>query len=307
MWKLKVLVQFILAHIPFGEALNHRLQLANSLQDEIKLRMRVKSIGEGLKRLRSVTPITGKIIVEMGTGWDALPTLMLFAAGAKRIYSYDHLPHLRLDLMRAAARTILSDADLLSDCLGCSVKVVRERLSRALSTGEDNLSRFLDCTNILYKAPGDASATRLPEHSVDIFYSNTVLQHVPEGVANAIVKEAKRVLKADGVYYATMWLSDMYSGFDSKVSPVNFLKYPEWLWAFFVKNKISYTNRLRERDFVDIMRSHQANVFKITSILDPENVQRVKSMKIDKRFAEYSAEELAVTFTEIIAGWPKIG
>src|SRR5690242_4015536 len=74
--------------------------------------------------------------------------------------------------------------------------------------------------------------------------------------------------------------------------------------VFLIKNKISYTNRLRERDFIEMFEQQEAEIFEVTSILKPENVEHVKSMKVDKRFARYSPEELAVTFTEIMAGWP---
>jgi hypothetical protein len=304
MWKLKVLTQFTLAHVPFGEAMNHQLQLINSLSDEGKLQVRLEAIGNGLRRLTKITPIEGATVVEVGTGWDALPTIMLYAAGAERIHTYDHVRHLRADLVRAAMRRLGANAALLSAFFGTPVALIKERLGRALTASESGLPSFLTSTNITYHAPGDATNTGLAGCSVDIYYSYTVLEHVPENVAENIACEARRVLKSNGAYYAAIWLHDQYSSFDPTISPMNFLQYPEWLWAFFIKNKISYVNRLREKDFLDLLGRQKGEILKLTSILDPQNVQHVKSMKVDKRFAEYSAEELAVTFTEIIARWP---
>jgi len=112
MWKLKVLTQFVLAHVPFGEAINHRLQLMNSLRDERKLQVRLEAIGNGLRRLVETTPIESATVVEVGTGWDALPTIMLYAAGARHIHTYDHIRHLRAELVRAAARKLAANAEL---------------------------------------------------------------------------------------------------------------------------------------------------------------------------------------------------
>lgn len=303
MWKIKVLIQFVLAHLPFGEQINHWLQLLNA-GDGGKLQVRIDAIGAGLRRLIEVRPIEGAVIVEVGTGWDALPTIMLYAAGAMRIHTYDHVRHLRADMVMAAIRKLLTDPDLLSQYLACPASLITERLGRALAACETGLSSFFAATGIVYNAPADALNTGLPDRSVDIYYSYTVLEHVPEFVAQGISREARRLVKQDGVYYAAIWLHDQYSGFDKRINAVNFLRYPEWLWALMVKNKISYMNRLRERDFLDMLEKQDAEILKVTSILNPENVQHVKSMKIDKRFANYSPEELAVTFTEIIAQWP---
>jgi SAM-dependent methyltransferase len=302
-WKLKVLAQFFLAHAPFGEAINYRLQLMNSLGDDHRFQVRLAAIGNGLRRLTKVTPIGGTTVVEVGTGWDALPTLMLYAAGAKHIHTYDHVRHLRADLMVAALRRLAANAEVLSVYLDTPVAVIKERLGRALAVSGTGLPGLLSMTNISYHAPGDAANTGLAGRSIDIYYSYTVLEHVPKNIAAMIATEAGRVLKPEGTYYAAIWLHDQYSSFDPTISPVNFLRYPEWVWGVFIKNKISYHNRLRERDFLDILGSQHAEILKVTSILDEENVQHVKSIKVDKRFAAYSAEELAVTFTEIMARW----
>jgi hypothetical protein len=203
----------------------------------------------------------------------------------------------------ATTRILASDADLLSLYFGSPVTAIRERLCRALSGDETSLSRFLDHTNNVYPAPSDVSATGLPDRSVDIYYSYALLTHVRDHAAEVIASEVRRVLMPDRVYQDAIGPQDQYS-LDPAVSVLNFRKYAEWLSALLVKNKISYTNRLLRRDFLDMLKRQGADTLKVTSIVKPDNVQRVKSMKIGKRFAGYSPEELATIPTGIMAGWP---
>jgi hypothetical protein len=72
------------------------------------------------------------------------------------------------------------------------------------------------------------------------------------------------------------------------------------LWAFFVKNKISYHNRLREKQFLDVFKSHGAKIKWIENKTDQADVEALKNMKIDKRFAGMTYEELAVHYSEVI-------
>lgn len=294
MWRLKVLIQFVLAHAPFGEAINHRLQRVNAIRRGGKefIRDRVAEVADGLETLQKIKPIAGLEVVEIGTGWDALPTLMLYQRGATKIHTFDHLPHLRLDMAKKVVDILREDRDS------------NERMAR-LSLAE-TLPDMLSRAGIIYHAPGDATKTGLPDKSIDLYYSFAVLEHVPEVTAARVVEEARRVLKPDGIYYALIGLHDHYNGFDRRVSKVNFLKYPEWLWAFLVKNKISYHNRLRERDFLHMLKLYGAEIIHLNSITDPGDLDRVKAMKVNKMFASYTPEELAVTRTEIIARFPSL-
>jgi SAM-dependent methyltransferase len=280
MWKIKVLIQFFLSHMPFGEAINHRLQRVNAIRrgGATSLRNRINEVDGGLRNLQRVKPLAGSVVVEVGTGWDALPTLLLRKLGAERIYTFDHVAHLRHDLAQSVGREIgLPDPEQLT------------------------LAGLLESNGIDYVAPGDATKTGLPDKSVDLFYSFAVLEHVPDNVAAALMAEARRVLKPGGIWYSLIGLHDHYAGFDKSVSEVNFLRYPEWLWRLLVKNNISYHNRLRERDFLDMMARAGGEIVRVHHVQRPEDVERVKAMKVDRRFAGYTPEELAVTRTEIIA------
>jgi len=278
LWQVKVLTQAALAAMPMGEHLNHQLQRMNAIRRGPRVEAsRFHEIRGSMEYLSRFTQLKGAKVVEVGTGWDALPTLFLSQAGAS-IVTYDHVRHLRHRSLMHSAKFIGLEVD-------------------------DDPQTALKALRIDYRAPADATATGLPDSSVDVFYSYAVLEHVPPEVIHGLIKEARRVLRPGGLFYGLVGLHDHYNGFDRKVSKVNFLRYPEWLWRPLVKNAISYHNRLRERDFLDILKGYQAEIVDFRGTTDPADRDRLDTMKIAKEFQNYSKDELAVTRTEIIARW----
>jgi hypothetical protein len=100
-------------------------------------------------------------------------------------------------------------------------------------------------------------------------------------------------------------LHDHYVSFDKKITKVNFLKYPESVWSFFVHNKISYHNRLREKQFLEIFDQCGGKIIWKESKLDSSEIAILRNMKIDKFFEGMTYEELAVYETKIIMSFPK--
>jgi SAM-dependent methyltransferase len=298
MWRLKVFIQFLLAHMPGGEKMNYLLQYMIGTHSPGK---KTKRVIEMIKRIQFIsrhTPIEGKIIVEIGTGWNAIGAVLFYLMGARTCYTYDHVPHARFKLIRQLVGVIENQLEEIQSIVSIPAPVLQERLSK-LKTAT-SLQELFSRANIIYFAPGDASKTGLPGKSVDVVFSYAVLEHVPEEVIHALTVESKRILKEEGIAYHLIGLHDHYVKFSKKISKVNFLKYPEKWWTFWVKNKISYHNRLREKQFIDIFKSHGAKIKSTRNETEASDIEILKGMKIDKQFAGMTDEELAVFKTEII-------
>ena len=298
MWKLKVLAQFVLSKIPFGEDVNYWLQKRlNSYSDE-KFRERIIDIVKTVNAIRPHKNLDNITVVEIGTGWDAICPIILYLMGVGVCHTYDHVKHVRYELVKIllySLESILADISTLS-----SVPLdVLERRFFSLKTASSLDDLFL-VANIIYHAPGDASKTGLPVESVDMVYSHAVLEHVSEKGIVEITRESRRILKKTGVAYHLIGLHDHYAGFDDKVSKVNFLKYPEWLWSLFVKNNISFHNRLREKQFMAIFKNCGAAIIWLENQTDPVDLVRLRTMKVDSVFQGMSHEELAVYRTELL-------
>lgn len=135
---------------------------------------------------------------------------------------------------------------------------------------------------------------------MDLVYSHAVLEHVPEETIHAIALESRRVLRPGGLAFHFIGPFDHYASVDKSISMVNFLQYPEWKWKLLVKNKISYHNRLRAKEFVQIFSPYGAEVLVVRDTIEPSDLEALKTMKIDVRFAGMTQEELAVSRSEVL-------
>lgn len=111
--------------------------------------------------------------------------------------------------------------------------------------------------------------------------------------------------KKNGFAFHVIGLHDHYSGFDNSISKVNFLKYSERVWSFFIYNNISYHNQLREKSFVDMFLKCGARIDLIEHKLDQEDIIALQKMKIDKKFHGFTDEELAIYQSKVILSFPE--
>jgi ubiquinone/menaquinone biosynthesis C-methylase UbiE len=297
-WKLKVLIQFVLAHAPRGEQLNYILQMLNSSHSPAKIAERMPILAEKLGFLSRYMHLDGAVVLEIGTGWEPINALLLHLVGAKAVYSYDHVQHVRFKLAKVTLDELERGLPLISSSTLVPQLTLTKRLA-LLKSATDLLSLF-KLANITYVAPGDAAKSGLPDHSVDLVYSYAVLEHVPEETIHSIALESRRVLRPGGMAFHIIGPFDHYANVDKRISKVNFLQYPEWKWKLFVKNRISYHNRLRAKEFVQIFRSHGAEVRVVRDTIEPSDLEALKTMKIDARFAGMTQEELAVSGSEVL-------
>jgi SAM-dependent methyltransferase len=299
-WKLKVLVQFVLAHVPGGEAVNHRLQRRAGSHSVARSRVHVDDIARFLTSIDPPVDVRGKRILEVGTGWDAIHALVLSILGASSVTTYDHVRHVRFDLAMQGLQEIARHP-----MIAAAVRLdesARERLDDLL--GATDLDDLLARGRITYVAPGDATTSGLAAGSIDIVYSHAVLEHVTDKVVDAFLTESQRVLVPGGVILAVIGIGDHYTSVDPSLTMVNFLKYPEWLWALLVKNKISYHNRLREKDFLDRFERAGARVLWKFSRVDDRDVEAARTMRVNRRFAGLTPEQLAVSRTDVVLDFP---
>jgi SAM-dependent methyltransferase len=300
-WRAKVAVQFCLAHVPGGERLNYKLQTMRKSRSREKTRARVVKLAEIIALVRQFVELDEATVVEVGTGWDAINSIMLTLLGAKTVYTFDHLRHVRLPEVVNVLDAIQDSLDEIATASSLPRATLHERVS--LMASASSLEDLFQSTGIVYKAPGDAAHTALPGGSVDLFYSYAVLEHVPDEVVGTLTQEARRVLRRNGVAFHAIGEHDHYVDFDSSISKVNFLQYPEWAWKLFVKNGISYHNRMREKEFLEVFASYGASIKFVRNFVDDRDLDALKTMKVDARFVGMSPRELAINRTDVILGF----
>ena len=104
---------------------------------------------------------------------------------------------------------------------------------------------------IFYHAPFDASQTDFTDKSIDAIISTNTLEHIPEPDIKAIMREAKRILKDDGIISFRIDYSDHYAHTDNKISLLNFLKFDKKSWNKY-NHICHYQNRMRHYEYLSL-------------------------------------------------------
>lgn len=142
MWKLKVLAQFFLALIPGGEQINYRLQLLNKRHTSQQTADSILSYARRIKLIDEWLPLDGSTVMEIGTGWNPISTLIFYCMGTKHVYTYDHLPHVRLNLAQQVVEQIERHIEQFEEATSLPRAVVVDRCvhpGRVVCARRDNL------------------------------------------------------------------------------------------------------------------------------------------------------------------------
>jgi hypothetical protein len=218
-----------------------------------------------LEKIRKVLPPDVKVAVEIGTGWCPTVPLGLTADGIV-VHTYDRARHATAESIRACQGAVGGDWALVH-----------------------------------YHAPGDATATSLPDASVDLHFSLAVLEHVPAQVIPAFFTEAHRILRPGGLLYHEIDLRDHFADFDPSITPVNFLKFNDFQWKCIGQNSIHFHNRLRASDFLRMFESCGFELVDVATITDERAAKALSRMKIADRFQRYEKSDLITSVLTVVA------
>jgi SAM-dependent methyltransferase len=302
-WRLKGALQKFLGLVPGGGDLHYLLQRrAGGLRDfDRELAMKIDDWGLMVEHLRSVGVATnGARFLEMGSGWYPTFPLCLYLAGAESVTTVDLERHLKPDLMLACAQRLEKRVPFIA--AACARDVTRVRtVQRAMVRAFKRGASVEEATRgvVRYRAPADASATGLPDASLDVVFSNSVLEHVPAPVIARSFMEARRILRPGGVIFHSANCGDHYAYVDREISQLNYLRYSERAWRKW-NNAFLYQNRLRARDFTDMARAAGFAIDIDTSRPHPARLAELAAIEVHPRFARYSREQLAITSIDFV-------
>lgn len=309
-WRLKGAVQKTLGVLPGGEAMHYQLQrhLGGLRNFRREFDSKVEDWSIMARHLRDAgLSLEGARCFELGTGWYPTFPFACLLAGAARVETFDLNPHLKPDLVRACVVGLDGHVDAIADAAGVDREHVAARYAR-LRTGMDqaaearNLGALTDGA-LRYHAPVDATRSGLPDASVDVVFSNSVLEHVPPEVIAPLYHEAMRVLRPGGLMFHSVNTGDHYAYVDRNVHQLNYLQYGDRAWAFW-NNAFLYQNRLRVDAFLDAARGTGFELVLDTSHTRPERLAQLQSMRVHPQFAGVAPERLCITTVDFVGRKP---
>jgi len=306
-WKRKVLLQRALSRVPFGEQLDvllHAVKRSPLFPEhgfEAETSDRIASVGGMIKRLSRVLPLEGATVVEVGTGWAPIPTILLHLAGVRSIHTYDIVRRARWSAWRGIVRALRRHLAACADAIGQPRERVDLRLARL--EGATNQKQMLELANIDYVAPGNVLATGFPDGSIDMFFAWSVFEHIPLSVLRAFCQEAGRLLRpGSGRLCVQFDCADNFSGFDKSLHPLDYLQYSDEQWNSLVNDRNRYHfNRIREQEFLDILKEYGASVDYVENTSRPGYLEYVEAMPLAERFQHFTPAQNAIVTTAIIA------
>jgi SAM-dependent methyltransferase len=302
-WRIKGAIQLALGYVPFGAEIHRRLQRRGGVvRFEQECEVKVNDWHVIMDYLATVeVPVAGVTMVEIGSGWYPTLPLCFYLAGARRIHTYDKTRHLDLTLTRWLTRHIRTGQLPL---IASAVKRREDELVAMLNAFEDGLDRTGSLAAasggvIDYHAPADAMQTGLPSASVDIVFSNSVLEHIPPRVIEGLFEEAMRILKPGGIVMHAVNCGDHYAYSDPSITQVNYLQFTDEEWAIW-NNDFQFQNRLRAKEFVAMAERAGFTIELDVRPLRADRLAQLATMQVAPCFAGYTRDELAATTVDFV-------
>lgn len=303
-WRIKGTIQKVLGHVPGGDTLhfhlqrrfgglqNFRRELDSKVEDWTIMATHLRNAGLDFRGLRGF---------EIGSGWYPTFPIACYLAGFGRLITYDLTRHMRTDLTLACVEALEASLQTIADTAGVDVADVRARhlqLRNRMLAGEEIGAASGGV--IVYRAPADATDTALPADSVDVVFSNSVLEHVPPEVIQGMYREAMRILAPGGVMFHSVNCGDHYAYVDRSIHQLHYLRYSDAEWERW-NNAFLYQNRLRAHRFVDDARELGFEIVLDTSTTRPERLKQLAATPVHPQFQHYPPEQLCITSVDFIA------
>src|SRR5687768_11070205 len=225
-WRVKGAIQKALGYVPGGDRIHYMLQrYAGGMRDfgrECDIKVDDWRLMMGHLRNAKIS-VEAAAMVEIGTGWYPTFPFCLYLAGVGHVYTFDLNRLLKDDMVHLLADRLAAHVALIAKESGRSedeVKAEQVALTSAITSGASPAKATGGIVD--YRAPADASQTSLLADSIDVVFSNSVLEHVPKPVIEACFAEAKRVLKPGGIMVHSVNCGDHYAYTDRSIHQLHY-------------------------------------------------------------------------------------
>lgn len=303
-WRIKGVIQGALSRTPGGVALNDVLQLTVGGRRRIEAYVadKVNNWGTlaGLVRESGGVPAEAHW-AEIGTGWLPVLPVCFSLLDAGMCVSFDLSRHLHRSATARLPKLLEPHVARIGAAAGKDAEEVRAKIGRLVRAPD--AETLLRMARIEYRAPADFARSGLPADSVDVVFSNSVLEHLPRETLDAVLVESRRVLKPGGRVVHGVACGDHYADFDPSITRINYLRFTEEQWRRW-NNRILFQNRLRAGDFLETAERAGLSVVSAQMSPRPELLAAFSRLPIAPEFRGYTPEQLCTTSVNFVARKP---
>jgi len=297
-WRVKYLTQRVLSLLPdrLGRSINNRLSRQAGGLRELKFYAIDNTLAMSSLLRELGFSSQGRTFVELGTGWAGSAALILLGLSEKQVVSFDLYRHLDQRMAEIALKNI---TDLRLD----PTKKYQFPCNVAAEGALLDPSK-IDARRFRYFAPHDARATGLESNSVDCYFSQAVLEHVPKFIIQELLADSFRILKPGGVCYHYVQPTMHAAQVDRNATGIDYLTCSDWVWKTFYENDISHECRLRGIDHLALVREAGFEVVGEWHTVDKKALAALPRKNLAKRFRSYSDEEICTDYIWIVGRKP---
>jgi ubiquinone/menaquinone biosynthesis C-methylase UbiE len=170
-------------------------------------------------------------------------------------------------------------------------------LQEVLSKNKISEKEILEHLRFNYQI-ADARKTIYKDNYFDLIHSNNTLEHIEPLILKDILNEFKRIQKEESVLSHFIDLSDHFAHYDNSITIYNFLRFSDNQWKI-IDNSLQPQNRMRLTDYKALYDSLGIK-FEITELREGD-VKVLQSVSINKKYKDYSMNELAVSHCQFIS------
>lgn len=285
-WTFEAFIHRVLDALPGGDDI--RLQVQRWITgavpiDDRRLQREVAYAKQHLSVLKEAArDVSRTTLLEFGAGRH-LTVAMTLAAEGPTVMATDVSELMRADLVRDAARRS-----------GISAL---QRIAAASDLNEALLE-----LGVRYQKMSPGSFAGVPDASVDLVYSTSVLEHIPVNEIRPLLAEARRVLSPGGRMSLIVDYTDHYAYGDSRISSFNFLSVPAEKWSRRYSPSGHFQNRLRHGQTVQLIEDAGFSV-EARDLNPPrdEDLTWLQAADLDAPYDGLSPEDLGIRSAHLVA------
>jgi SAM-dependent methyltransferase len=275
-WEIKCISKIILSRLPFGYAIWQKLGMFRHGEMD-NSDYAIEIFNSHIQKIGLEGKLNGKLILELGPG-DSISTAIIAAANNAKAILLD---------AGSFVRTDVSPYILLSETLRGKGFPLPD-----FSTVK-TIDEILAICQAKYLTNGLESLKQIETESVDIIFSQAVLEHVRLCEFSDTIQECRRILKPKGICSHQIDLRDHLGG------ALNNLRFSNRIWeSNFIFTSGFYTNRIRYNQMLEIFKTAG---FRIESSITTrwEKLPTHRN-KLNKKFKSLSDNELLVSVFDIL-------
>lgn len=277
-WWAKLSAKLVLARLPISYRMWRKLKLFRHGEMNDPGRA-IRTFEKYYQRAceRAIIPQSFTVL-ELGPGDSILSGLAARSMGASQVWLVDAGAFAETDLAAChRTQTLLKHTGHIDLDLA-DAKSIDEVLRRA---------------NLIYLTRGTASLTEIPDASIDFFWSQVVLEHVPYKEFPEFLRQLRRVVKPQGIGVHSIDFRDHLS------NALNNLRFSHAIWESQIfRNSGFYTNRIRPSSMLTYFKDANFNAEVVASTYWPK-IPTSRSV-MSPSFSRLPEDELRLAEYEVI-------